>query len=135
MGVIADAITYFVLFLLLASYVGATVFAAAQADVKAELYRTSTHAVALEISNLISITDIATGNIHINYQVDRDIEHIISTENHVVTVARKEENLPEEKFQKFKFSVPFEIGKIRQSGTRFLISQENGIHRIGREAK
>jgi hypothetical protein len=95
-----------------------------------DIYRTSTHAIALDISNLISLTGISTGDIYVDYEIEPRVDHLVSIEKRVVTVTRCKDNDvcgDEEKLKKqpkFKFSVPFDFSEMKVEGSKFRISKE-----------
>ena len=97
-------------------------------DKKIEAYRTSTHSVALDVSNLVSLAKAATGDIKIEYEVPDVSQVTIKTENNLVKVTRilKEHKVA----QTFIFSTPFDLGNTEQSGTKFTISKIDDKVRI-----
>ncbi len=130
MGDISTTVMYFFLIVLLLAYVGANIFTAVTTEEQIDAYRTSTHSIALDIANMISLTGIATDDIYLDYEIEPKLGHQVNIEKRVVTVTRCKDNErcgTDEELKKrpsFKFSVPFDFSEMKIDGSDFRISRE-----------
>jgi len=119
MGLKAVEIVLFFVSLIIAGVVGAKLLPGVVEDVKYNIYRASTHSIALDIAGLTSLTAIATGDIWIDYRIDNNIVHKVVVSNRLADVTRAEDDK-----QNFKFSIPFSFTKQDgQSAANFRISK------------
>ena len=134
MGLKAVEIVLFFVSLVIAGVVGAKLLPGVLEDVKYNIYRASTHSIALDIAGLTSLTGAATGDIRIDYKIDNGAVHRVSVSDRLVNVTRAEDGK-----QKFSFSIPFSFTNQEQSAAGFTISKvfskkENKfVHRIAEE--
>jgi len=120
MGLKAVEIVLFFVSLVIAGIVGAALLPGIMKDVKYNIYRASTHSIALDVASFSSLTAIATGDITIDYKIDNNIVHKVAASNRLVNVTRAEDDK-----QKFSFSIPFSFTKQdkEQRGSAFKISK------------
>ena len=115
--------------LVIAAAIGASLLPGIIDDIKYNIYLTSTHSVALDVTGLMSLTAAATGDITIDYKVGENVPHAVAVENRLVNIIRVSDTK-----QNFKFSLPFSFTKsgekLEQTGIAFLISRVNGVYRI-----
>lgn len=129
MGLKAVEIVLFFTSLIIAGVVGAALLPGILNDIRYNIYRASTHSIALDMAGLASLTAVATGDIHIDYRLDDGAVHEVAVSNRLVNVTRAEGDK-----QIFKFSIPFSFTKqdekIEQKGDNFRISKVGGVYRI-----
>lgn len=132
MGLKATEIVLFFVSLIIAGIVGSKLLPGILEDVKYNIYRASTHSIALDIAGLTSLTAVATGDIWIDYKIDNDEVHRVAVSNRLLNVTRAEDDK-----QNFKFSIPFSFTKqgekIEQTDNKFRISKVGGVYRIAEE--
>ena len=132
MGLKAVEIVLFFVSLVIAGVVGAALLQGIMKDVKYNIYRASTHSIALDIAGLTSLTAAATGDIRIDYKIDNSVVHRVSASNRLVNVTRDVTRAKDDK-QKFSFSIPFSFTNQEQSAAGFKISKAGGVYRIAEE--
>ena len=102
---------------------GAVIFRQVTIDEKVKVYRTSTHAVGLDLSSFVALTGAATGEILINYETYQKTPYVVNIENRILEVKNPAE---ESGNAAFKFSIPFDFTKLdekmKTSGNKFTAS-------------
>ena len=105
--------------------IGAVLLNAISIKIKENLQRTTIQIIALDISSLISLTHIATGDMALDYKLDSDKMHSIIVDGKIVNVKSEDGE------RSFNSSLPFYSGKIEtEKGVVFRISKIDNINRI-----
>lgn len=129
MGDVGPTTMFVFLSILLFAWAGMTIVNSVILDEQVKAYSASAHSVALDISNLVALSGVATDRAFIDYTLEEDSLYVINANGHELTVTRcidtKECNTEEEikKQPHYKLSLPFDLGQFQTRGGAFRISK------------
>ncbi len=120
----------FIAYFAIAVWFGTMLFPKIIEDVQQSIARTSTHAVALELSGLTSLTGAATEDIKIDYDIQDEVVHEVTVKGKLINVIRVDNTK-----QNFLYSLPFKFAiddtAVGANFRIFKLNDEYGIEKIG----
>lgn len=112
--------------LVIVLFIGSILLKQVAEDILENTKKTSSQVIALDISNLLTLAQITSGDITLDYKLDTDKKHTVFVEHRIVAIKSEDGK------RVFKFSIPVDAGEKEkeQTGLAFRVSKIENITRI-----